>query len=329
MTQLLVLAAADGLVVCHQAAGAWREIRRGLAGQEVTCTIARQGVILAGTRQGIYRSDDLGDTWREASTGLSVGYVRWLAYHPQYADREYAGTEPAGIFVSHDGGGAWRECPEVVRLREAGRWFLPYSPEAGCVRGFAFQGPRGYAAVEVGGVLVSDDVGETWKLVEGGTGKGSLTIPRSTFVASDVHSVEVHPSSEDLVFAATHNGLYRSGDGGKTWTHLYECYCRAAWIDPADPNHILLGPADNVDSDGRIEETRDGGGTWRPLSAGVATPWPDHMVERFMPFDDGAQDGYLLAVLSNGELLAAPRSSFAWERILPHVEDINAVALMA
>lgn len=322
MTNVLLLATGDGLVVCKRDGDSWREIRRGLSDQEVTSVIAREGVILAGTPDGVYRSDDLAETWREASAGLSVRHVRWLAYHPQISDREFAGAEPASIFVSHDGGGSWRECPEVAGLRKTGRWFLPYSPEAGCVRGFAFHGSRAYAAVEVGGVLISDDAGETWRLVEGGTGKGSLTIPRPSFVASDVHSVEVHPSSPYLAFAPTHNGLYRSDDGGKTWTNLYECYCRAAWIDPADPKHIIFGPADNVDTDGRIEETRDAGQTWRPLPADTPTPWPEHMVERFARAGD-----QLLAVLSNGDLLAASQASLAWQRILPHIDNVNAVTV--
>ena len=35
-----------------------------------TSIIAREGVILLGTRQGIWRSGDLGETWIEASDGL-------------------------------------------------------------------------------------------------------------------------------------------------------------------------------------------------------------------------------------------------------------------
>ena len=49
------------------------------------------------------RSDDLGKTWHHASDGLQPQYVRWLAYHPDISDCEFAGTEPADIFVSRDG----------------------------------------------------------------------------------------------------------------------------------------------------------------------------------------------------------------------------------
>ena len=105
-----------------------------------------------------------------ASAGLSDRHVRWMAYHPEQSDFELAGTEPAGIFISRDGGESWRECPEVAEMRHRFRWYLPYSPEAGCVRGFAHHGDRAYAAVEVGGVLVSQDGGETWTLAQGSPG---------------------------------------------------------------------------------------------------------------------------------------------------------------
>jgi photosystem II stability/assembly factor-like uncharacterized protein len=249
--------------------------------------------------------------------------VRWLAYHPDISDFEVAGTEPAGIFVSRDGGATWRECPEVGQLRDQHRWFLPYSPLAGCVRGFALHGRRAYAAVEVGGVLRSDDEAQNWRLVPGSDGNPDLDGPPEPFIYPDLHSIHVHASSADLVYAPTGGGFYRSDDGGATWACLYECYCRAVWVDPADPGHLVLGPADGVDRRGRIEESRDGGRTWRPASGGLRVPWPSHMVERF------AQAGPdLLAVLSNGELLSTRLGAWQWERILPHAGSANAAFIM-
>lgn len=263
MDNTLVLATEHGVVVAQRDETDWRELRRGLIEEHVTSIIAREGVILAGTTNGVFRSDDAGQTWYAASAGLAHKHVRWLAYHPDISDREFAGTEPAGLFVSHDGAQTWRACKEVEQLRDQHHWMLPYSPEAGCVRGFAFQGNRAYAAVEVGGVLRSDDGGETWRLAEGSDGKPDLDGPPEPFVYPDVHSITVHPSSPDVVLAPTGGGFYRSIDGGRTWKLLYDGYCRAVWIDPSDAHHMLLGPADGVEQNGRIEETRDGGATCR------------------------------------------------------------------
>jgi photosystem II stability/assembly factor-like uncharacterized protein len=313
---MLLLATAHGFVTLARDGGGWREVLRGLEKQQVTSVIAREGVILAGTTDGVFRSDDLGHSWRAASAGLTHRYVRWMAYHPDISDFEFVGTEPAAIFVSRDGAESWHECPDVARLREHYRWSMPYSPEAGCVRGFAFHGQRAYAAVEVGGVLRSDDGGISWRM-------SSDVGYREPLVNPDIHSIATHPSSLDLVFAPTAGGFYRSSDGGASWSRRYICYCRAAWIDPADPNHIILGPADSVDRNGRIERSHDGGHTWAAASSGLDVPWRRHMVERFVAAGDD-----LLAVLSNGELLSAPLATLEWRRILPADAGVAAATTM-
>ena len=316
----LILATEQGLVIFEREGETWHEVARSLADQHVTSVIAREGVILAGTTDGVFRSGDQGQTWEAASNGLTARHVRWMAYHPDISDLEFAGTEPANIFVSHDGGESWRACDEVAQLREQYKWSLPYSPEAGCVRGFAFHGSRAYAAVEVGGALRSDDNGETWQLAQGSDGKPDLAGPPEPFIYPDIHSLEVHPSSPDLVYAPTGGGFYRSHDGGKTWKLLYDCYCRAVWVDPLDPGHLILSPADGVDRNGRIEQSHDGGQTWSLASNGLKVPWRRGMVERFFQADDE-----LFAILSNGQVLGASLAALEWQRILPERSDVNAI----
>jgi photosystem II stability/assembly factor-like uncharacterized protein len=321
----LVLATDSGVVVCRAAEpGGWQVVRRGLADQAATSVISREGVILAGTRAGVFRSDDLGASWRSASRGLDEPYVRWLAFHPAVSDLELAGTEPAGIFVSTDGAASWRGCPEVTALRDALGWWLPYSPADGCVRGFAVQGRRAYAAVEVGGVLRSDDGGSTWRLASGPAPDEAAGAAGSGAVHSDVHSVVVHPSDDDLVFAATQAGLYRSGDGGGRWEPIGPGYTRAAWVDPRDAGHIVAGPARGVDRLGTIVRTRDGGASWQSAVDGLDTPWPATMVERFTVAGEE-----LLALLSDGRLYAAPPATLAWRQVLAEVGGVRAVAAAA
>jgi photosystem II stability/assembly factor-like uncharacterized protein len=316
----LYLATGQGLITAQRVGIEWRVASHSLAGKALTCLAvndAETGVaIYAGATDGVYRSTDGGGTWTAWNYGLTLPHTRWIACQ---ADRVFVGSEPAGIFVWRQGEPTWRECGEVAALRDQHRWFLPYSPEAGCVRGFAFHGSRAYAAVEVGGALRSEDGGQSWRLCDGSSGDPSLNVqPASTFYP-DVHSIEVHPSSPDLVYAPDGGGFYRSMDGGKTWQLRYACYVRAAWVDPADADHIVLGPADGVDRNGRIEQSRDGGKTWQPASQGLQVPWRAHMVERFVQVD-----GDLLAVLSNGELLAAPIATLAWKPILAEVPDVKA-----
>ncbi|MCH7480127.1 MAG: hypothetical protein IIC79_01920 [Chloroflexi bacterium] len=278
------------------------------------------GAILVGTTEGALRSEDGGQTWVESSDGLTVKHVRWISADPLEKNKVFLGTEPANLFVSNDGGKSWVEKAEVAALRDQHNWMLPYSPEAGCVRGFALNGERVYAAVEVGGVLLSDDGGESWDLAKGSDGVPSFGTPPAGFVSPDVHDVAVHPSNPALVFAATGGGLYGSRDGGDSWELLYDCYCRAVWLDVNDANHIILGPADYVGAMGRIEVSRDGGKTWKLASDGVDVPWPRTIPERLTQVGED-----LFCVLDDGRLLAARLDEMTWEYILEEVEGVNAV----
>jgi photosystem II stability/assembly factor-like uncharacterized protein len=323
MSALFCLATARGVHIFERTQNNFRAMAHGLRDHRITSIIAREGVMLAGAPDGVWRSDDLGKTWEAANNGLSTRYVRWLAFHPAISDLEFAGTEPANIFISHNGGAAWRECNEISKLRDAHKWFLPYSSGAGCIRGFAFHGERAYAAAEVGGALRSDDRGETWRLCAGSSGKPSLNTPRAGLIHPDVHSLAVHPSSPDFVGAPTGGGYYQSSDGGATWELKYDCYVRAVWLDPDDARHQILGPADNVDANGRIEETHDGGATWHAASHDLPVPWRDHMVERFVQTDEE-----LFAVLSNGQVLSAPLANLQWQPIFSDIANITALAAM-
>ena len=320
MRKRLFVANSDGIGLFERGTDGWREVARGLEGRGVTSVTASKYAVLAGTRDGVFVSRDEGASWQAANEGLAERHVRWLAYHLDDPWLAFVGTEPAAIFVSEDGAESWYECPTVAELRDANGWYLPYSPRAGCVRGFDFHGSRGYAAVEQGGLLRSDDGGQSWRLAPGSTGDPHAPLLDS-HVHSDVHSVGVHPSTADLVFAPTGGGLYASEDGGETWTRLYECYCRAVWVDPDDPDHMVFGPADGVDSNGRIEMTRDGGETWEDGSAGLDTPWAEHMVGRIDQVGDE-----LMAVLSNGEVIAAPVDTLVWRRVFPELTGVAAVA---
>lgn len=315
----LLLATRDGLAIAEPRGDGWKVVRHVLNGRAINSVGARPGLILAGTDAGILRSDDRGESWHAANAGLDVGHVRWLALHPDDDQRAFAGTEPAALFVSDDEGGSWRECPEVTALREAHGWWLPYSPEAGCVRGFAFHGARGYAAVEVGGALRSDDGGSTWQLAPGSDGKPQFGQPVAGRVHPDVHSVVVHPSTPDLVLAPTGGGFYRSEDSGASWAAVYaDCYVRAVWVNPADANHMVLGPSEGPSGkNGRIEVTHDGGLTWRPTSE----RWSANMVERFTATSD-----YLLATMAKGQVLAAPIAQLRWQPILTDLPPVNAIA---
>jgi photosystem II stability/assembly factor-like uncharacterized protein len=301
----LYLGTDDGLVVFEGQQEEWHPRHVRLQGHCITALAASGLRAWAGTSDGLWRSFDAGATWSAANTGLSARRLRALALGA--GDLLLAGTEPAEVFLSRDGGATWTPAPDVARLRDARGWSLPYSPAAGCVRDFLL-GQRLYAAAEVGGVLCSDDAGATWRLLEGDC-------------HPDVHALSGHPAHPQRVYAATGGGRYRSFDGGEHWELVGDGYTRAVWVDPDRPTVILSGPARYVGAMGRIERSTDAGDTWALASDGLQVPMKD-MVESFV-----TAGSHALALTSDGALYTARRGVWMWRALDLGLPPVRAVVV--
>lgn len=320
MDRKLIAATDQGIVTLAEVDQKVEAVSRSFQDQQFTAVaVSPAGAVLAGTHNGLYLSLDSGQTWREANSGLGQTHIRSLAFHPERPEFAYAGTEPAAIYYSRDGGRNWNESPDVPRYREQNNWFLPYSPEAGCIRGFSFSEQVGYAAVEVGGMLVSHDFGEHWTLTQ----ELNTLRPNEQDIHSDVHRVYIHPESSQTVIAPTGGGLYISEDGAETWDLLNPNYCRAAWSAESDWNEIVFGPADGPDRNGRIVRTTDGGSDWHPVDEGLDPPWGRTMVEHIIPVD-----GDLYVILSNGRLISSTIGEFVWETVLPAAYGVRGLSAL-
>lgn len=278
------------------------------------CAVDDRTLLAGSYGNGLFRSVDAGREWSHVDAGLTAPALRFLGPDPGDAGALLAGTEPARIFRSHDDGASWRELEAITRILGHDRWFLPYSPRAGAVRnvyGPPDRAGRLLASVEVGGLLRSDDGGETWECAP-------------VIADEDIHLVTGHPDDGDLVYAALGTasvtpprdkrlgGVARSHDGGRTWEKVETDYTRAVLIPPSRPDLLLAAPAPRVGRGGRIAVSADGGDTWEPASDGVETPMPD-MVELFVP----APDGSIWAICSGGRLLRAEPGEWHWSSALP------------
>lgn len=164
---------------------------------------ARDGV-LAATDEGLYHSSD-GESWHDL--GVPRSPVLSTVGTPE-GERLFAGTRPVGLFASDDGGETWTELPGFGTLPTHDRWRGHTFREDAHVRTLAVhpQAPdRVAAGIEPGGVVVSEDRGETWE-------------PRNRGVHEDVHHL-LMPGPDEYV-ASCGNGLYRSTDRGETWLRL-------------------------------------------------------------------------------------------------------------
>jgi photosystem II stability/assembly factor-like uncharacterized protein len=282
----------------------------GLDGRSVTALQASDDALLAGTYgDGLWRSSDGGRAWERIEAGLSASTFRFL-------DGGFAGTEPARLFRSSDGGRRWEELDGITRIPGHERWFLPYSPRAGAARNAYVSGDRLLVAVEVAGLLRSDDGGDTWAC-------------EPVAGDEDVHNVTGHPDDRDLVYVSLgtasltrpgerHGGIARSRDGGRTWEKVETDYTRATIVPPARPDLVLAGPAPRVGRGGRVVVSSDGGDSWEPAGRGIEVPMPD-MVELFV----AAPDGTVWAICSGGRLLRAAPDNWHWSVALPPDADVS------
>src|SRR4030095_7527023 len=109
-----------------------------------------------------------GETWHQL-TAYPAAHAHSVAVNPHDPAVVYAGSEPAAIFHSRDGGATWQECQGFRAVPESKHWHF-FAPRHAHVRDLtrAADNPQQlYAGLEVGGVVRSLDGGKTWQQLSG------------------------------------------------------------------------------------------------------------------------------------------------------------------
>lgn len=121
-----------------------------------------------------------------------------------------------------------------------------------------------------GGVWKTEDAGRVWKPVFEGEDIASIG------------AIAVAPSNPNVIYVGTGepdmrsdisfgNGMYKSTDGGKTWTHIGLVDTRqiaSILVDPQNPNLIYvaaLGHAYGPNAERGVFRSTDGGATWKKV----------------------------------------------------------------
>lgn len=127
-----------------------------------------------------------------------------------------------------------------------------------------------FAATASGNLWKTTDNGITWDALFENEGSYAIGV------------VELDPSNPDVVWVGTGennaqrsvadgDGVYRSSDGGKTWTNMglkNSGHISQIWIDPNDSDTVLVasqGPLWNAGGDRGLYKTIDGGKTWNRI----------------------------------------------------------------
>ena len=166
--------------------------------------------------------------------------------------------------------GAAAATPVDERLFSALRWrgIGPYrGGRALAAAGIPGNADTFYFGAVAGGVWKTTDGGATWQSLTDGTpisSVGALAIAPSNHNVIYVGTGEAAPRG-DMTYG---DGVYKSTDGGKTWTHVGLTDSRqigALIVDPENPDIVLVaafGHAFGPNAERGVFRTTDGGVSW-------------------------------------------------------------------
>ena len=191
--------------------------------------------------RGVFKTTDGGHTWTRSlfvdpNTGCSGLNIdandpntlfagMWQVEMHTYA--MFSGGPSSAVYVTHDGGANWS------RLEGHG---LPKSPVGKIdVAPAPSNSKRVYALIQTadqGSIWRSDDGGQNWTA---GSWQRALVGRAGYYI-----KLAVNPKNADEVFVAN-SSFWHSTDGGKSFTTLgWGGDTHDIWIDPTDPNRILM-----------------------------------------------------------------------------------------
>lgn len=142
------------------------------------------------------------------------GRVRAIVTEPGDTKIMYAAPASGGVFKSVDGGDSWFPLwHDEPSLSMAALTISPSNPAVVWV-GTGETRAGGSETIPANGVWRSPDRGETWRAPNAG----------QPILTARIHALAAHPTNDQICWAAASDGavagLYRSTDGGRTWTQF-------------------------------------------------------------------------------------------------------------
>lgn len=240
---------------------------------------------------GIYKSDDGGDSWLHAGLENS-GSIGRLAVHPQNPDicfvaamgRLFSNNPERGIFRTIDGGVSWEK---VLYLNDSvGGIDIVIHPDhpdtlyASVWERVRRQNRRNYGGTGCG-IYRSYDGGDSWTQLSGGLPVNS---PYNGRIGIDISASD--PNILYAIYADNIGyfaGVYKTTNGGNTWIRtndsaLDNIYSSYGWwfgrisIDPVNPDIVYPIGFD-------LYKSSNGGNNWSFISSAVHVDQHDMVID--------------------------------------------------
>ena len=274
-SDVLLVGTVDGVSILRREGKRWTAADKGLRGCNISAVTATpSGTVFAASHGvGVARSRDGGTTWQWCNKGVAH-FDLWAARGGRLKGRDVVciGSLPAHVYLSEDEGDTWRPLPALREVPSAPEWFFPPPPNVGHVKDIVLDGDRLMVGIEIGGLLISDDFGESF----------SEFAVEPEPIERDIHRILVHPDRPGrLIVANGIVGVVSSEDGGATWRRnpmpANGDYPDAFVVNPRNADELFLAGGDGWPGHwykrgrarGSIFRSRDGGNTWERLLGGL------------------------------------------------------------
>lgn len=256
----------------------------------------------AGTSpQGLFRSDDGGDTWEPFSI---------INDDPQF--RSWMGSVQDGT-------------PDGPKLHSI--IVDPRDPK------------HLYFAMSGGGIHETFDRGRTWTALVKGMEVVEGFDP-ANIAFHDPHCIQMCPSDPDRLYQQNHCGIYRIDRPSKEWTRIgrnmpkqvgdvgfpmvvHPRDADTAWVFPMDGQTVW--PRTSPEGKPAAYVTRNGGKTWQRLDAGLPRNQAWWTVKRQAMTADARNPVGLYLGTTSGELWMSRNEGQRWSCLARHLPEIYAV----
>jgi photosystem II stability/assembly factor-like uncharacterized protein len=271
----------------------WRESPelKNEALHSLTQSEVNPSVLIAGTFNGIFRSDNSGDTWTQLPTHTTPGlvHVESLAIDPRTTNTIYAGTWYLP-YKSTDGGQSWKSIKNGI-IDDSDIFAINIDP----------RDPNHIIASACSGIYETSSAGDKWEKVQGIPSQSRRTraivqhpsIPGLVFAGTtegfwlsnrggadgswmvttsrqlEINSIAIHPSRPQTIYIGTNNyGVMVSNDAGKNFVPTNAGYsgrfANVIYTDRETPNRVYASTINTTTGGGFLFLSTDNGETWRP-----------------------------------------------------------------